>query len=94
MPDRLPTFQEAQVLKKIEACQTVVKALFYHLAKHNLDTRDGLLVLASAFAFIRDNQPTVDAQTEIKILFLSMIENLPDRPVPSNIMEPQNDDTK
>jgi hypothetical protein len=57
MPDRLPTFQEAAVMNQRKRVEEVVKAIFFHFNKHNLNPLEIAYVLGSCYQIVLHQLP-------------------------------------
>ena len=70
----------AELLDRVQKAQKVMQAIFYHANKHELNNLDLMMILAGAFKTIQRQAHTIDEQTEMEIMFDSMIHQMPEPP--------------
>lgn len=74
---QLPPEILAKIKEKSESMDSACKAIYFHFAKHKLTNLDCLTVLSAVFQSLKISQANVDDQTELEMMFVSMIQNSP-----------------
>ena len=67
-----------------ENIEKATEAFFYHCNKQKLTLYDALVTLAGCYKLLEKQQGSVDAETEMGIMFQSLIENTTVKPNSKN----------
>ena len=65
---------------RADRIEAATKAFFYHVQKQELTLFDTLVVLAGAFKLLQRQQASVDEETQVEVMFLSMIDRTTVKP--------------